>query len=107
MRRGKKYKSDAMAAIHETAEALHRVGGIDKQTMRYFDDTCLTPIRPLTPLQIKRIREREHVSQEVFAHYLNVTSGLVSKWERGDKIPSGPSLKLLLIVERSGLSTIA
>ncbi len=30
----KKYKSDAMAAIHETLEALHEVGAIDNQTLR-------------------------------------------------------------------------
>ena len=41
----KKYRSDALAAIHETMEALHDVGAIDKQTMRRFDDACLTPIR--------------------------------------------------------------
>ena len=45
----KKYRSDAMAAIHETMEALHDVAAIDKQTMRRFDDACLTPIRPLKP----------------------------------------------------------
>jgi putative transcriptional regulator len=39
-----------MAAIHETMEALHRVGAIDKQTMRRFDDACLTPVRPLSRL---------------------------------------------------------
>ncbi len=43
----KKYRSDAMAAIHETMEALHNVGVIDKRTMRCFDDVCLTPIRSL------------------------------------------------------------
>lgn len=37
------YRSDAMAAIHETMEALHKVGAIDKQTMRDFDDACLSP----------------------------------------------------------------
>ena len=74
----KKYRSDALAAIHETMEALHVVGAIDKQTMRQFDDACLTPIR-----------EREQVSQTVFANYLNVTSSLVSKWERGEKRPRG------------------
>jgi putative transcriptional regulator len=84
----KKYRSDAMAAIHETMEALHDVGAIDKQTMRRFDDACLTPIRPLKAEEIKAIREREHVSQTVFANYLNVTSGLVSKWERGEERPS-------------------
>ncbi|MGI8744158.1 MAG: helix-turn-helix domain-containing protein [Bryobacteraceae bacterium] len=103
----KKYRSEAMAAIHETMEALHDVGAIDKQTMRRFDNGCLTPVRPLTPEEIRAIREREHVSQTVFANYLNVTSSLVSKWERGEKRPSGASLKLLSLVEKNGLATVA
>lgn len=103
----KKYRTEAMAAIHETMEALHGVGTIDKQTMRRFDETCLTPIRLLMPGEIKAIREREHVSQTVFANYLNVTSSLVSKWERGDKRPSGASLKLLSLVEKKGLAAVA
>lgn len=96
-----------MAAIHEMMEDLHEGGVIDKQTMRRFDEACLTPIRPLKPEEIKAIREREHVSQSVFANYLNVTSSLVSKWERGEKRPSGASLKLLSLVERNGLATVA
>src|SRR5437016_9079504 len=103
----KKYRSEAMAAIHETMQALHDVGAIDKKTMRGFNAACLTPIRPLKPKQIKAIREREHVSQAVFANYLNVTSSLVSKWERGEKRPSGASLKLLSLVEKNGLATVA
>lgn len=103
----KKYRSEAMASIHETMEALHKVGAIDKQTMRRFDDTCLTPVRPLTAQQIKAIRERERVSQTVFATYLNVTPNLVSKWERGEKHPSGPALKLLSLVEKHGIAAVA
>ena len=68
-----------MASVHETMEALHKVGAIDKQTMRRFDAACLTPVLELSPKQIKPIREREHVSQTVFATYLNVTPNLVSK----------------------------
>lgn len=103
----KKYRSEALGAIHETMESLHEIGAIDKRTMRQFDETCLTPIRPLTPEEIRIIREREHVSQSVFAHYLNVTTGLVSKWERGEKHPTGASLKLLSIVDKKGLDAIA
>ena len=103
----KKYRSDAMAAIHETMAALHDAGAIDKKTMRRFDQACLTPIRPLKPGEIKAIREREHVSQSVFATYLNVTSSLVSKWERGEKRPSESSLKLLSLVEKNGLAAVA
>lgn len=103
----RKYRSDAMASIHETMEALHKVGAIGKQTMRRFDEACLTPVRPLTPQNIKAIREREHVSQTVFANYLNVTPNLVSKWERGEKRPSGPALKLLSLVEKHGIAAVA
>lgn len=45
----KQYRSDAFAAIHETMEALHDVGAINKQTMREFDETCLTPVHTLSP----------------------------------------------------------
>ncbi|MCW5963542.1 MAG: DNA-binding transcriptional regulator [Bryobacterales bacterium] len=103
----KKYRSDAMASIHETMEALHTIGAIDKRTMRRFDEACLTPVSPLTAREIKALREREHVSQAIFAHYLNVTTSLVSKWERGEKKPSGPALKLLSLVEKHGLTAVA
>ena len=69
----KKYRGEAFAAIHETMEALHEVGAIEKQTMREFDDACLTPVHVLNPDEIKSIRVREHISQPVFARYLNVS----------------------------------
>lgn len=103
----KKYRSDALGAVHETMEALRKVGAINKQTMRRFDDACLTPVHPLSPGEIKAIREREHVSQTVFANYLNVTTSLISKWERGEKRPSGPALKLLSLVAKKGLAAVA
>jgi putative transcriptional regulator len=103
----KKYRSEAMASIHQTMEALHRIGAIGKQTMRCFDEACLTPVQPLTPKQIRDLRVRERVSQSVFANYLNVTPNLVSKWERGEKRPSGPALKLLSLVDKRGIQAVA
>ncbi len=103
----KKYRSDVMATIHETAADLYSVGGMDRKSMRKFDVLCLTPILKMTPKRIRDLRVREKASQAVFAAYLNVTPSLVSKWERGEKNPQGPSLKLLSLVERKGLETIA
>ena len=57
----KQYRSPVMASIHETAEGLHTAGVMDKQTMRKFDDACLTPVRPLAPDEIRSLREREGV----------------------------------------------
>ena len=103
----RQYRSDVMASIHETAENLHAAGVMDKRTLRQFDEACLTPVRSLTATEIRALREREGASQAVFARYLNITTGLVSQWERGEKHPQGPSLKLLSLVERGGLIAVA
>ncbi|ECD7244708.1 DNA-binding transcriptional regulator [Salmonella enterica] len=102
----KKYRSEAYAAIHETMEALHEIGAVDKQTMRQFDESCLSPIIPMTPEKIRALRDREHLSQPVFARYLNVSKNLVSSWERGVKKPGGPALRLLTVVEKNGIQAI-
>ncbi len=103
----RQYRSATMAAVHETAEGLHAAGLIDKQTMRQFDEACLTPVRPLLASEIRALREREGASQAVFARYLNVTTSLISQWERGEKHPQGASLKLLTLVAKHGLAMVA
>ena len=101
------YRSEALGAIHETMEALHRIGAINKITMREFDEACLVPVQELKPEEIRLLREREQVSQPVFATYLNVSRNLVSDWERGKRKPGGPALKLLNVVQKYGLKMIA
>src|ERR1700738_4529994 len=103
----KQSRSPLMASLHETAEGLHAAGVMDKHTMREFDDLCLTPVRRLTAQEIRALRLREGASQAVFARYLNVTTGLVSQWERGEKHPQGASLKLLSLVAKNGLQAVA
>lgn len=100
-------ESGILATVHETAVGLARANVIDKATMREFDELCLTPVEPMAPEEIKALREREQVSQPVFARYLNVRKDAVSKWERGEKRPDGPSLKLLNLVKAKGLRAIA
>jgi putative transcriptional regulator len=102
-----RYKSDLKAALHETVEGLHRIGLVDKKTMREFDESCLTAVEKLSPRQIQALREREGVSQKVFARYLNVPVTLISQWERGERKPSGAAIKLLSVVKHKGLDAIA
>jgi len=103
----KSYKSKVHAAIHETASDLFELDLIDKKSMRHFDESCLTPVRDLTGKEIRALRERENVSQVVFARYLNVRKDSVTQWERGLQRPSGPTLKLLCLVQKKGLDAIA
>ncbi|WP_371425123.1 helix-turn-helix domain-containing protein [Tardiphaga sp.] len=105
--KSKRAASPILASVHEAAAGLHWIGLVDKSTMREFDALCLTPVEPMAPEEIRALRERENVSQPVFAHYLNVRKDAVSKWERGEKRPDGPSLKLLNLVKAKGLQAIA
>ena len=100
-----KYKSDAFEAIHSAASGMFRSGGIDKKTMRDFDETCL--VVPFKPIEIKRLRMQQKVSQPVFARYLNTSESTVEKWETGAKKPSGMALKLLTVVQKHGLQILA
>ncbi|MEI6729969.1 MAG: DNA-binding transcriptional regulator [Pseudomonadota bacterium] len=102
-----KFKSDAFEAIHSAAQGLYRAGGIDKKTMREFDASCLVSPSDFEPEQIKQIRESNHLSQPVFASYLNTSKSTVQKWESGAKHPSGIALKLLSIVQKHGIGILA
>ena len=108
MAKAKKFKSDAFAAIHESAAALHKVGAINKATLRGFDTSCLAPLPEMIgPDRIRQIRQNAHVSQPVFALYLNTSESTVQQWESGKKHPSGAALKLLTVVEKHGLEVLA
>ncbi|MDE2445458.1 MAG: DNA-binding transcriptional regulator [Alphaproteobacteria bacterium] len=102
----KTFKSDAFAAIHSSAQALHKIGAIDKATMRNFDESCLTITPDFSPREIKALRQANNVSQPIFARFLNTSESTIEKWETGAKRPSGMALKLLTIVQKHGLEVL-
>src|SRR5689334_6579636 len=103
----RRVRSDISGAIHSSAVMLHKVGALDKATMRDFDERHLVVPSEIEPAQIKRLREANNVSQPVFARYLNTREGTVEKWETGAKRPSGMALKLLTVVRKHGLRVLA
>ena len=96
-------KKSILKVVHDSAKGLHKAGLIDKHTMHEFDALYIPVVRKLAPKEIKRIREKEKVSQPVFAAYLNISPSTVKKWETGEKHPQGASLKLLNVVAKKGL----
>lgn len=98
-----------LEVVHESANDLHDAGLVSPCTMREFDVLCLPPIEELSPLQIKRLRTRNSVSQAVFAAYLNTSVATVRKWEaQGDasKRPNGAAMKLLNMVKQHGIDIL-
>jgi len=101
-----KHKSRLLEAVHETARDLHKLGFIDKRAMREYDALCIEPVAAYSAEQIRSLRERYRLSQAVMAAVLNTSLSTIQKWELGDKHPSGPSLKLLSLLDRKGLEAI-
>ncbi len=101
-----KRTSRILSEMHETARDLHGVKLISKRRMREFDALCHLDVAEMPPQKIKSLREEAHVSQAVFAAVLNTSLSTIQKWEVGDKKPSGPSLKLLHLIERKGLEAV-
>ncbi len=100
-------KSRILAEVNETARGLNRIGVLDQQTMREFDVLTVPPVRALSARQIRAIRMRTRMSQAVFAAVLNTSTSTVQKWEIGAKRPSGPSLKLLNVINTKGVDVLS
>lgn len=99
-------RSKAFEAIHSAASGLFEADAISKQSMRDFDERCLSDVTALDAQAIKNLRENLKVSQPVFARYLNTSVSTVQKWETGAKRPGGISLKLLCVVQKHGLEVL-
>lgn len=102
----KKRKSRIIDEMHETARGLRGAGLISKRRMGEFEVLRNLDVEAMAPKQIKLLRANAHISQAVFAAILNTSLSTVQKWEIGDKKPSGPSLKLLSLIQRKKLEAV-
>ena len=98
-------------ALLDTADDLHRAGLMDaaaheKITLRHLGLKAEAVAAPITGEEIRALREQAHLSQAVFARYLNLTVGYVSQLERGAKRPAGPALVLLNVIRHKGIEAI-
>jgi len=98
-------------ALLETAEGMHRVGMVgddtyQKITVRHLGPDAPLTATPLSPEEIRGVRERAHLSQAALAKYLNLTTGYVSQLERGTKQAKGPGLALLNVIRRKGIKAL-
>jgi len=78
----------------ELVESIEEAGKIRKglvkpsRTFRY------------RPVDIKRIRNRLHVSQSQFSLMIGVSKSTLQNWEQGRREPEGPAKALLRVVDK-------
>ena len=100
-----KRPSRLLREMQETARDLYDGGFIDLRRMREMDALC-AEVRSFAPNEIRALRDRARISQAVLASILNTSLSTIRQWEIGAKHPSGPSLKLLDLLDRKGLEAL-
>ncbi|MBM3553990.1 MAG: helix-turn-helix domain-containing protein [Alphaproteobacteria bacterium] len=101
-----KFRSRLLESVHAAASDLRAAGFIDLRRMRGYDALCRAPVEPFSSRRIRALRRRHRLSQAVLASVLNASVSTVRQWELGEKRPSGPSLKLLDLLDRKGLEAL-
>lgn len=59
----------------------------------------IEPAGVYTSAQVKNIREKIGLTQKLFAKYIGVSTKTVEAWESGRNKPSGPSNRLLWLLD--------
>jgi putative transcriptional regulator len=96
----KKVFDELLASVGEALE--HARGKRELRT------TVLPPPpKPMDANAVKKVRRKLNASQAVFAHCLNVSTKLVQAWEAGRRVPDGPALVLLRLVEKDPAIVVA
>jgi putative transcriptional regulator len=107
----KSKKTDPSARIDAALLELAQDGLLSpelsaKITLRVLGGAGVLKPQPLSPDDIRGLREAANMSQAVFAQVLNVTTGYISQIERGTKHPTGPALALLSVIKRKGIGAV-
>ena len=79
--------------FNNLVESVKQAGKIHKKQMepsRKFE---------ITPLDVKRIRQELHKTQQEFALMLGISVATLRNWEQGRRRPDGPAKVLLRIVQ--------
>ena len=95
---GKEHELDADELIRALGDIRDHASGKNKITMR----TTIVPplVDTIKAREVRTIRQRLRVSQEVFARLLNVPTVTEVSWETGRRNPSGAALRLLQVAKK-------
>ena len=93
-------------AVLETANDLHDLGLITSRRLKEYYAIGAPSAAAFKPSKIAKLRKASSLSQAAFALTLGVSVSAVRQWERGEKTPGGPSLRLLQLVEKNGIQLL-
>lgn len=102
----RKRKCDSIDRMVKTGRALHALGLASDERMQRLEWVGMAPPAPLTPGEVRAIRESADLSLYTFANMLNTTARLLRRYEQGLNRPTGPVLRLLHAIRKQGLKHV-
>jgi putative transcriptional regulator len=77
------------------------------EAIEHAEDQALeTRIHRPWPVDVKALRSKVSMTQEQFAARFGFSTATLRHWERGDRIPHGPALVLLNVIEHNPSAVI-
>ena len=83
------------------SEFLNSIKKGFNEAVAYSEGKCpKTVVHEFSPVDVRRVRSNLSMSQNEFASAFGISVSTLRHWERGDRVPHGPALVLLYIVEK-------
>lgn len=72
-----------------------------EEAVAYSEGKCPEAVvHEFSPIDVKNVRAKMGMSQNEFASAFGISVSTLRHWERGDRVPQGPALVLLNVVEK-------
>ncbi len=102
----RKRKNLVVQQMLKAERRWHAQGWVSEADMQRLEWTGMSPPEPLTPAQVRSIRESVDLDVYAFANMLNTTARLLRRWEQGLNRPRGPALRFLQTIRARGVATV-
>jgi putative transcriptional regulator len=84
--------------MSEIAKSIRK--GLE-EAVAYSEGKCPEAVvHEFSPIDVKNVRAKMGMSQNEFASAFGISVSTLRHWERGDRVPQGPALVLLNVVEK-------
>ena len=84
--------------MSEIAKSIRK--GLE-EAVTYSEGKCPEAVvHEFSPVDVKNVRAKMGMSQNEFASAFGISVSTLRHWERGDRVPQGPALALLNVVEK-------
>ena len=87
--------------VHKMSDYFNSIKQGLEEAVAFSEGECpQAVIHEFKPVDVKNIRAKMNMSQTQFASTFGISVSTLRHWERGDRVPHGPALVLLNVVEK-------